>query len=574
LLPDTALLRYVPNTFNGETATISFRAWDASSGVAGGLGSTLSSGGSTSFSTTVEVASIVIVPVNDSPVAVNDNYTVNEDVRLTVSGQGVLQNDTDIDVPAQSLSVSEVNGTALSGNPLAISTTSSGGAAIVVNGNGSFTYDPTTSAELQKLPAGQSRQDTFRYKIRDNSAGPNNDSNEAIVTLTVTGVNDRPVSNDLSISATEDGGSVSAFFNSTDIDTGETASLRYTVVAQPTEGTVTASTSPGDAQFTFAPGTAFQDLGVGQTRQVVFTYRARDAQFVDSNVATVTVTVTGVNDAPVARNVSVTTTEDGPVVGDLFDVTDVDNDTLTFTIEDNPTKGTAVLSGSGGFSFDPGTDFQSLRDGDTEIVTFTYKATEMRVGPPLYKNHSLTNFSPRVGLAWDPEGNGRTAVRASSGIFYDQFDRLYALFFNSPQTISASLDNPAFPRPDYANRNVVRSSNTIEDNIDIPTTIQFIVSIQRELFPGLVLSTAYVGSHGSHLLVTPTNNPALPHILSDGRYFIPVGTRRGNPELWGGRGVSSECGRLPLSFPAAFTEPVAAQRLSLWCQLHRFEKYR
>ena len=82
------------------------------------------------------------------------------------------------------------------------------------------------------------------------------------------------------------------------------------------------------------------------------------------------------NDAPVANDVNVTTSEDGPVVGDLFDVTDADDGTLTFMIVDAPSKGTAVLSGSGGFSFDPGSAFQSLDTGDTETVTFTYKATD------------------------------------------------------------------------------------------------------------------------------------------------------------------------------------------------------
>ena len=91
---------------------------------------------------------------------------------------------------------------------------------------------------------------------------------------------------------------------------------------------------------------------------------------------TIAVTVTGVNDSPVASNVSVTTSEDGPVVGDLFDVTDVDDSTLTYTIEDGPLKGTAVLSGLGGFSYDPGAAFQALDAGDTELVTFTYKAVD------------------------------------------------------------------------------------------------------------------------------------------------------------------------------------------------------
>ena len=127
-------------------------------------------------------------------------------------------------------------------------------AAIVVNGNGSFSYDPTTSTELQKLAVGQSRQDSFRYEIQDDNAAANSQSNVATVTLTVTGVNDRPVSSPVSINATENGPAVTSQFNSTDIDTGETASLRYTILTQPSEGTVTASNSPGDAQFTFNPG--------------------------------------------------------------------------------------------------------------------------------------------------------------------------------------------------------------------------------------------------------------------------------------------------------------------------------
>ena len=41
--------------------------------------------------------SITITPLNDSPVALNDAYTINEDTILTVSAPGVLANDSDVD---------------------------------------------------------------------------------------------------------------------------------------------------------------------------------------------------------------------------------------------------------------------------------------------------------------------------------------------------------------------------------------------------------------------------------------------------------------------------------------------
>src|SRR5207302_632521 len=76
-------------------------------------------------------------------------------------------------------------------------------------------------------------------------------------------------------------------------------------------------TSLGDGTFAFSPGTAFQDLAAGQTRVVSFSFAATDRHGAVSNTATVTVTVTGVNDAPTAQAASRTTGEDQAVEIDL-----------------------------------------------------------------------------------------------------------------------------------------------------------------------------------------------------------------------------------------------------------------
>src|SRR6185436_12616660 len=73
-----------------------------------------------------------------------------------------------------------------------------------------------------------------------------------------------------------------------------------------------------------------------------FTFKANDGTL-DSNVATVTLTITAVNDSPVARSSVVTTSEDVAVSGVLA-AADADGDPLTFTITVQPAQGLVTIT--------------------------------------------------------------------------------------------------------------------------------------------------------------------------------------------------------------------------------------
>src|SRR4029077_12944866 len=122
---------------------------------------------------------------------------------------------------------------------------------------------------------------------------------------------------------------------------------------------------------------------------------------VDSNVATVSITVTAVNDAPVATNGALTTLEDTPGTGTLA-ATDVDGDALTFSIVANGSKGTATITNAttGAYTYTPnpnanGADSFTFKahdaalDSNTATVTVTITPVN---DAPVATNGALTTL--------------------------------------------------------------------------------------------------------------------------------------------------------------------------------------
>src|SRR5439155_2273902 len=100
-----------------------------------------------------------------------------------------------------------------------------------------------------------------------------------------------------------------------------------------------------------------------------FTYQASDGPN-SSNVATVTLTVNAVNDAPVAVPDSYTTPEDTALTvsapGVLGNDTDVEGDALTAVLVSGPSHGTLTLNADGSFTYTPASNYN-------ETYSFTVK---------------------------------------------------------------------------------------------------------------------------------------------------------------------------------------------------------
>src|SRR5207247_2528279 len=94
---------------------------------------------------------------------------------------------------------------------------------------------------------------------------------------------------------------------------------------------------------------------------------------INSGIATVSITITGANDAPMAVNDSYTTAENTTLnvaaPGVLANDSDVDGNTLSAILLSQPTHGSLTLNGNGSFSYTPAADYNGTD-------SFTYKAND------------------------------------------------------------------------------------------------------------------------------------------------------------------------------------------------------
>ena len=162
----------------------------------------------------------------------------------------------------------------------------------------------------------------------------------------------------------------------------------------------------------------------------------------------------------------------------------------------------------------------------------------LTVGSPWHGNPSLANVAPRLGVAWDPFGSGRTAVRGGFGFFYDEILPKYYFFsgsLNPPFTTRTSLASPPFPNvvANFDPNAPIRAQlQTVNYDLETPFITQYNASVQQSLPGGWDVTAGYVGSRGRNLFRIGDANLAPETVVNGVKTYQPSLGRR-NPNFVG-----------------------------------------
>jgi len=323
---------------------------------------------------------IDITPVNDAPLAVDDTATTPEDTTLIVPASGVLFNDVDVDgdtLIVDRFSVQGIPGSFLAG----ATTTIPGIGTLTVNANGSYTFVPVANYN--------GPGPVVTNRISDGTL-----TSTAVLTITITPVNDAPVDGNETSSVTEDTvltvpAASGLLTNTTDIDGGTPSVIGFTVAGASGPFTIGSGyliagvgtvTINADGSYSFTPAANYTGA------IPVITYTVSDGAG-GTDTSTLTLTMVPVNDAPVDGNEARSVTEDTVLAvpaaaGLLANTTDVEGGTpsvASFTVagQTGPFTigsgyliagvGTITIDADGSYSFAPAANYT----GAIPVITYT-----------------------------------------------------------------------------------------------------------------------------------------------------------------------------------------------------------
>ncbi|MCD9889405.1 VCBS domain-containing protein, partial [Bradyrhizobium diazoefficiens] len=298
--------------------------------------------GATSSST----LTITLTGTNDAPVAVADTNSGSEDSTITGT---VASNDSDID----------------DGAVLTYAQTSAV-AGLALNPDGSYSLDAGNAA-YQHLAQGATTDVVANYTVTDEHGATSNSS----LTITLSGTNDAPVAVADTDSGLEDS-TITGTVASNDSDVDDGAVLTY---AQ-TSAVAGLALNPDGSYSLDAGNAAYQHLAQGATTDVVANYTVTDEHGATSN-STLTITLSGTNDAPVAVADTDSGLEDSTITGTVAsNDSDVDDGAILTYAQTSAVAGLA-LNPDGSYSLDAGNAaYQHLAQGATTDVVANYTVTD------------------------------------------------------------------------------------------------------------------------------------------------------------------------------------------------------
>ncbi|KKP51745.1 hypothetical protein A3K01_03975 [candidate division WWE3 bacterium RIFOXYD1_FULL_43_17] len=456
-----------------------------------------------------ETVHITVNAINDGPDANPDSASGNEDEDTIIAESGLLTNDTDVD--DVTLTLSNVS-------------TPVNGSVAIDGDNVVFTPDSNFNGTAY-----------FDYTVSDGEL-----TDKATVTVTINPINDAPVAN-LGTASAEEDGVVTITLTGSDVD-GD--SISYIIVDNPSNGSLGSIVG---SQVDYSPNENYEGNDS-------FTFKVNDG-LLDSNIATIDITVTEFNDPPVLDEIGNKSVDELTELTFTATATDPDS-SLTYYLSDEPT-GATIDTNSGYFSFTPSesqgpqeyTFDVNVTDGvsiDTEIITVT--VNEINVAPLVNDVNAATSEDlekiitlnatdsdiPTQSITYakvtDPS-NGTISILNDSATytpnanFYGDDSFTYkandgetdsntaTVFITVTAFNDAPVANPDSASVDEDNTLSVSKETLIENDTDVDDISLVLSSISNPV-------NGLVSIDGSNVIFTPTSNyfgsASFDYTVSDG----------------------------------------------------------
>lgn len=288
------------------------------------------------------------VPPNSPPDVTADTATVFAGFTVTLSP---IDNDSDSD--GDTISIDSVESTVALGD-------------LILNPDGSVTFDAETA--YAGLVPGDSVTEIMSYIVSDGNGGFSKGEISVLVVA-----NSHPDAATDNVEVNENGSiSFTPLANDSDID-----GHAITFVSIDSSQILGVITDNGDGSYSYDPNGQFNQLSEGESSQEIVTYVVADELLAEST-GTVSITVNGLNQAPILSPDSVSVSESSSVDVDvLSNDTDADMDVLMVTSLDSTlTSGDVSVNTDGTVQYDPNGAFDSLDSGETGTDTFIYVVSD------------------------------------------------------------------------------------------------------------------------------------------------------------------------------------------------------